>query len=88
MMNNNTNTNIEARTLTDAQTAQAVGGYTSTDHYTTTQLSTPITCSVCGGNIYSLTANNYGPNRVLKSVTYHCSGNGTHPAHDVVVNYM
>lgn len=74
--------------LADAQMKEVAGGYTSTDHYTTTQLPTPMTCSVCGGKIHSITANNYGPHRVLKSVTYHCSGNGSQGAHDVVETYF
>lgn len=74
--------------LEDSEMGAVTGGYVSTDHYTTTQLSTPITCSVCGGKINSITANNYGPQRVLKSVTYHCSGNGSHPPHDIVNNYF
>lgn len=74
--------------LDDQEVQNVTGGYTSTDHYKTTNLPSPMTCSVCGGLIYTITANNYGPNRVLKSVTYHCSGNGYRGPHDVVETYF
>lgn len=88
-MKNEKMINKLAGELEDVELESATGGYTSTDHYTTNPLPSPLTCSECGGLVYSSTVNTFGPHRQLKAVIYHCSGNGTwRSAHDVVVNYM
>lgn len=79
--------NDMSKALSDEEVIEVTGGYTSTDHYTHNTLPQPMKCPICGGMIYTATTNTFGPQRVLKAITYHCNGTANHPRHDWTVNY-